>query len=87
VRIRILTNVSTCGLDTLKVICEIHRQPASSSVGANVRDIKDDLTVEKKSRTVDAAHANDTIIIVVVRAVRQKNEQRGEEDAISYVAS
>jgi hypothetical protein len=52
-----------------------------------VRVIKDDLPVEKKSRTVDAAQANDTIIIVVVRAVRQKNKQRREEDAISYVAS
>ena len=56
----------------LKVICEIHRQPASTSGGANVRVIKDDLLVEKKSRTVDAVQANDTIIIVVGRAVRQK---------------
>jgi hypothetical protein len=54
----------------LKVIWEIHRQPASTSIGANVRVIKDDLAVEKKSRTMDARQANDTIIFVVVRAVR-----------------
>ena len=52
-----------------------------------MRVLKDDLPVEKKNRTVDAVQANDTIIIVVVRVVRQKNEQKGEEDAISYVAS
>jgi len=36
---------------------------------------------------VNAAQAIEAIIIVVVKAVRQKNEQRGEEDAISCVAS
>ena len=40
--------------------------------------IKDDLSVEKKSGTMDAIQANETIIIVVVRAVRQKRtEGRG----------